>query len=211
MSDYTLGDDLYLGITPSGSYYAVQDDSSDVGRTFLHNLLNLPESPSFNIDVACELSGLKSKAALEFVHWMQEAGFIYGYAEPEAAPSSSIESILPELLKPLSDEGKAILAESQGLYLGAAGYPHEVAEELAALSSNLMAAYARHKEVLKGNLGHRERAWGLIDASGNSEIGFWPLYINDTYFTLIIGGMPQLNQLAFKQLVWALEVRYGQS
>jgi hypothetical protein len=211
MSDYTLGDDLYLGITPSGSYYAVQDDTPDVGRDFLHSLLRLPNSPSFNLDMACELSGLKGKAALEFVHWMQEAGFVYGFAEVESAPKNSIESILPELLKPLSDEGKAILAESRGLYLGAAGYTHEVAEELAALSSNLSAAYARHKEVLKGNLGHRQKAWGLVDANGNSEIGFWPLYINDTYFTLIIGGMPQLNQLAFKQLIWALEVRYGQS
>jgi hypothetical protein len=211
MSDYTLGNDLYLGITPGGSYYAVQDDTPDVGRNFLHNLLSLSETPLFNVDMACKLSGLKRKAALEFVHWMQEAGFIYGYGEMETAPNSSIESILPELLKPLSDEGKAILAESRGLYLGSAGYPHEVAEELAALSANLTAAYTRHKEVLKDNLGHRQKAWGLVDASGNSEIGFWPLYIKGTPFTLIIGGMPQLNQVAFKKLIWALEIRYGQS
>lgn len=210
MSDYTLGDDLYLSITPGGSYYAVQDDTPDAGRSFLHNLLQQPETPLFNVDMACQLSELKRKPALEFVHWMQEAGFIYGHGESEKAPIDSIESILPELLKPLSSDGKAVLAEGRGLYLGAAGYPHEVAEELAALSTNLTAAYARHKEVLKDNLGHRQKAWGLVDANGNSEIGFWPLYIADTRFTLIIGGMPQLNQAAFKQLVWALEIRYGQ-
>ena len=209
MSDYALGDDLYLGITPGGSYYAVQDDAKDAGRSFLHRLLKIPETPQFNVDIACELSGLKRKAALEFVHWMQEAGFIYGNDEQEAAPTDSIESILPSLLKPLSSNGKAVLAEGRGLYLGAAGYPHEVAEELAALSANLTAAYVRHKEVLKDNLGHRQKAWGLIDANGNSEIGFWPIYIGDTRFTLIVGGVPQLNQTAFKELIWALEIRYG--
>lgn len=210
MSDYTLSDDLYLGITPGGSYYAVQDDTPDAGRSFLHRLMQIPDTPKFSVDLACQLSGLKRKPALEFVHWMQEAGFIYGHNERETVSTDSIESILPELLKPLSDEGKVVLAEGRGLYLGAAGYPHEVAEELAALSANLTAAYARHKEVLKDNLGHRQKAWGLIDANGNSEIGFWPLYIGDTRFTLIIGGMPQLNQTAFKQLIWALEIRYGQ-
>ena len=109
----------------------------------------------------------------------------------------------------MSDEGKAILAESRGLYLGCAGFTHEAAEELAALSANLTTVYARHKELLHGNLGYRQRAWGLVDASGNSEVGFWPLYIGQNRFTLIIGGIPQFNQPGFKRLVWALEMRYG--
>jgi hypothetical protein len=211
MSDYILGDNLYLGVTPGGCYYAVQDEQQDAGRDFIHRLMQSPETPLFDVDLARDLTGLKRKPALEFVHWMQEAGFIYGKNEIETAPQDSIEKILPELLKPLSDSGKAILAEGRGLYLGAAGYPHEVAEELAALSANLTAAYVRHKDVLKNNLGHSEKGWGLVDANGNSEIGFWPLFIGDNRFSLIIGGMPQLNQLPFRQLIWALEMRYGKS
>ncbi|QTR45224.1 hypothetical protein J9253_14590 [Thiothrix litoralis] len=209
MSEYILTENLHLSITPAGTYYAVQDNAEEPGRLFLHRLLQEAVTPLFTVDVACELSGYKKKRALEFVHWMQEAGLILGQENSETAPEKTLERLLPKLLRTLSDEGKAILAESRGLYLGSAGFTHEAAEELAALSANLTAVYARHKELLHGNLGYRQRAWGLVDASGNSEVGFWPLYIGQNRFTLIIGGIPQFNQPDFKRLVWALEMRYG--
>ncbi|MEB4593470.1 hypothetical protein VSS37_21005 [Candidatus Thiothrix sp. Deng01] len=209
MSEYILTENLHLGITPGGTFYAVQDSAEEPGRLFLHRLLQEPTTPLFTVDVACELSGYKKKRALEFVHWMQEAGLVQGLDQSESAPEETLERLLPQLLRTMSDEGKAILAESRGLYLGSAGFTHEAAEELAALSANLASVYARHKELLHGNLGYRQHAWGLIDASGNSEVGFWPLYIGQNRFTLIIGGVPQFNQPGFKRLVWALEMRYG--
>lgn len=209
MSEYVLSDNLYLGVTPGGVYYTVQDNHDEPGRAFLHRLLQETQSPLFNTEVACRLSGMKRQRALEFVHWLQEAGLIIGLEQPEQAPQESLERILPNLLRTLSDEGKAVLAESRGLYLGSAGLPHEAAEELAALSANLTAVYARHKALLQGNLRYNQRAWGLVDATGNSELGFWPVYIGNNRFTLIIGGIPQFNQPLFKQLVWALELRYG--
>lgn len=211
MSEYVLTENLYLGISPGGTYYAVQDNANEPGRVFLHRLLQEVETPVFTVDVACELSGQKKKRALEFVHWMQEAGLVLGLEQSETAPQETLERLLPTLLRTLSDDGKAILAESRGLYLGSAGFTHEAAEELAALSANLTSIYARHKELLHGNLGYRQRAWGLVDASGNSEVGFWPLYIGQNRFTLIIGGIPQFNQPGFKRLVWALEMRYGKT
>lgn len=95
---------------------------------------------------------------------MQEAGLIVGLEQPESAPQETLERLLPQLLRTLSDENKAILAESRGLLFSSAGYTHEAAEELAALSANLTAVYSRHKELLQGNLGYRQRAWGLVDA-----------------------------------------------
>lgn len=210
MSDYTSSEDLFMGVTPGGSFYTVQDDTEEFGRQFLHRLLTVDETPSFSLDMAKELSGLSDETeTLEFVHLLQDAGFIYGQQNRQTAPSGSLENMLPGLLQSLSDDGRAVLAEGQGLYLGSSGFPHEAAEELAALSASLTAIYKRHKDVLKGNLGYRQRAWGLIDASGHSEIGFWPLYIGKDRFTLIVGGMPQFNQPAFTQLIWALERRYG--
>lgn len=210
MSDYISRENLFMGVTPGGSFYTVQDDTEEFGREFLHRLLTVDETPSFSLDIAKDLSGLTDETeTLEFVHLLQEAGFIYGQQSSQSAPTGSLESMLPGLLKSLSDDGRAVLAEGQGLYLGSSGFPHEAAEELAALSASLTAIYRRHKDVLKGNLGYRQRAWGLIDAAGNSEIGFWPLYIGKDRFTLIVGGMPQFNQPAFTQLIWALERRYG--
>jgi len=210
MNGFVSSEDLYMGVTPGGSFYTVQSDTNEFGRDFLHRLLTVDETPAFNLEIAQSLSGLNDETeTLEFVHLLQDAGFIYGQQQQESAPDGNLEDLLPSLLQRLSDDGRAVLAEGQGLYLGSSGFPHEAAEELAALSASLTAIYRRHKDVLKGNLGYRQRAWGLIDAAGNSEIGFWPLYIGQDRFTLIVGGMPQLNQPAFTQLVWALERRYG--
>lgn len=208
MSNYIPQQDLYLGVTPAGCYYAAQDHKDEPGRHFLNNILRQLETPLFDLKVACQYSGLKKKNALEFVHWMQDAGFIYGTEEPEDAPQESLETFLPAKLKTLSDEGKVVLAGSQGLYLGAAGFPHEVAEELAALSANLSKVYQHHETLLRGNLGYRHQAWGIVDSSGNSEVGFWPIFIGDDYFTLIVAGMPQFNQNSYKEIIWALSTRY---
>jgi len=45
---------------------------------------------------------------------------------------------------------------------------------------------------------------------GNSQVGFWPIFVGEHRFGLVIGGLPQLNQAALISLVWALMMRYGQ-
>lgn len=208
MSEYILQDQLYLGITPAGAYYATQSTSEEAGRSFLQRLLRTPESPLFNQTVASEYSGLPSKSALEFIHWLQSAGLIFGLEAPEAPPQSRLEALLPDLLPSLSDIGKVTLAEAQGFYLGATGFTHEAAEELAAMTTELTASYNKYSPLLNGNLRLKQRAWGLVDGTGNSEIGFWPVFIDDHVFTLIIEGMPQFNQPSFKELIWGLSIRY---
>ncbi len=208
MSEYILQDNLYLGITPAGSYYAVQDNTDEAGRRFLRRLLQNPETLLLNTQIASEYSGLDEGSSLEFIHWLQNAGLVYGTETIEEAPQERLEDILPNLLRPIADSQKVVIAESQGLYLGAAGFTHEAAEELAAMSTELIKTYDRHKPLLSGNLRLKQRGWGLIDGTGSSEIGFWPLFIGDEVFTLIAEGMPQFNQPAFRQLIWALSIRY---
>ena len=64
MSEYILTENLHLGITPAGTYYAVQDNAEEPSRLFLHRLLQESVTPLFTVDVACELSGYKKKRAL---------------------------------------------------------------------------------------------------------------------------------------------------
>ncbi len=208
MSEYVLQNDLYLGVSPAGSYYAVQEKTDEVGRSFLQRLLQTPETPLFSNKLASEYSNLDKKSSLEFIHWLQTAGLVYGTETPEEAPQDRLEDILPDLLQPVADSGKVVVASSQGLYLGTAGFHHEAAEELAAMSTELIKTYDRHKALLSGNLRLKQRGWGLVDGTGSSEIGFWPLFVGKEVFTLIAEGMPQFNQTAFKQLIWALSIRY---
>lgn len=210
MSSFTLNDGLYINITPRGAYYAIQDSASDVTRSLLIKLLQLEETPDLSADTISEICQMEPDDSYNLLHRMQKLGLVSGQEMIEKAPEDNLESILPELLASLSDSQKVLLAEHSGLYLGASGFPHEAAEELAAISANLSEVYQRHKGLLQGNLGFNQHAWGLIDGAGNSEVGFWPLYVGFNQFTLVIHGMPQLNRPAFKHLVWSLVKRYGQ-
>ena len=209
MSTFELNNNLYINVTPRGAYYAIQDSASDATRNVLIKLLQEDETPPLSIEVVEEITGLKDEEAFNFVDRIQSLGLISGQKESESAPDDNMEDILPELLGSLSDSEKVLLAEHSGLYLGASGFPHEAAEELAAISANLSEVYQRHKGLLQGNLRFNQHAWGLIDAAGNSEVGFWPLYIGYNQFTLVIHGMPQLNRPGFKHLIWSLMKRYG--
>ena len=209
MNTFELNKDLYINVTPRGAYYAIQDSASDATRDVLTKLLRKDETPPLTTEVAEELTGLVGGEAFNFIDRIQSLGLISGQKELENAPDDNMEDILPELLGSLSDSEKALLAEHSGLYLGASGFPHEAAEELAAISANLSEVYQRHKRLLQGNLRFNQHAWGLIDAAGNSEVGFWPLYVGYNQFTLVIHGMPQLNRPGFKHLVWSLMKRYG--
>ena len=209
MSQFTINDGLQLNITPRGAYYAVQDNAEDVTRGILTKLLHEDATLPLNDETISELCDLNIEDTSSLLHRMQTLGLISGQSEAEDAPAANLEDVLPDILGSLSDSKKVLLAEHSGLYLGASGFPHEAAEELAAISANLSEVYERHKGLLNGNLRFNQRAWGLIDAAGNSEVGFWPLYIGYNQFALVIHGMPQLNRPAFKRLVWLLMRRYG--
>ncbi len=210
MGTFTINEGLYINVTPRGAYYAVQDNADDVTRSLLINLLQMDETPILSNETLSEICSLDTDDAFNLLHRIQKLGLISGQETIEEVTEDNLENILPELLASLSDSKKVLLAEHSGLYLGASGFPHEAAEELAAISASLSEVYQRHKGLLQGNLRFNQHAWGLIDAAGNSEVGFWPLYVGYNHFTLVIHGMPQLNRPSFKHLIWSLVKRYGQ-
>ncbi len=209
MTTFTLNNSLYLSVTPQGAYAAVKDTTSDVTKEILVKLLQQDETPLFNKETISEICSIEGDDALDLIHKMQVHGLLSGQKEQELIPETNLEKMLPETLAALTDSKKVLLAESSGLYIGVSGFPHEAAEELAAIGANLSEVYHRHKGLLQGNLRFKQHAWGLIDAAGNNEVGFWPIYLGETQLTLIIHGMPEFNKPEFKRLIWALVKRYG--
>ncbi len=209
MDRYNLTGEYYLHPTPGGAYYATCRNTKETARSFLQRLLQQPETPALTVDMLKEWTGLNEHDGLEFIYRLQTSGFVQGMTTPLRAPEESIELVLPPLLTKLSDEGKAVLAEQRGLQLGAVGYTHEVTEELAALGADLASVQERHAGLLHNNLRTRAEGCGIVSASGYSEIGFWPLYLDVEHFILVVGGLPRFNQAAFTTLVWTLGVRYG--
>jgi hypothetical protein len=104
-----------------------------------------------------------------------------------------------------------LLADDQGFYLATSGFPHEVAEELSALSAELAIIHKRRSGLLMNNMGFDSHAWAIVNAFGNSQIGFWPVFVGKHQFVIVISGIPHFNQPEFVSLIWALSNRYSKS
>ncbi len=207
---YQLLQESHLLPTPLGAYQTVCTPTMGPARQLLLALLVQEQTQVATPEMLQAWSGMDSpEAALELLFRLQDMGLVQGLESPQTAPSGPLQEVLPELIPQLSSSGKALVADNQGLYVATSGFTHEAAEELSALGADLSMLYARHQGLLQRNMGFRQQAWGLVDAAGNSAVGFWPMHIGDTEFMLILGDMPRLNQAAFLNVVWGLCCRYA--
>lgn len=210
MPSYSLTTEYYLLPTPAGAFYAASSDNSEPARNLLFELLSYSQSQQITPErLSSWLNITDQQAALELLYRMQSIGWVQGSTEPRQAPTGMLVETLPTLLPELSTSGKALLADQQGFYLATHGFSHETAEELSALSADLAALHERHRGLLQNNLGLSSSAWAVVDASGNGQLGFWPLYIGEQRFVLILAGMPRFNQPSFVDLIWSLNKRYS--
>ena len=211
MSTYTLIDGLFLYPTPVGTYYAVSSTEENKSRKFLKRLLLQPKTPSLNTETLMDLMGEDNEEkALELLNHCQNLGWVQGVKEIIKSPDGALEELLPPLLANMSEAGKVLLADDQGFYLACHGFPHEVAEELSALSAEIATVHQRRAGLLMNNMGLGSHAWAIVDAFGNSQTGFWPVFIGETRFVIAISGIPHFNQPDFVKLIWALSIRYAQ-
>ncbi len=210
MAHLTLTDNLFLYPSPTGAYFATSDQEENKSRRFLQNLLREKQTPALTIPELIRLTELADEEkTLELLYHCQELGWIQGLKEPLTAPDESLEKYLSPLLPCFSSQEKVLLADEQGFYLACEGFSHEAAEELSALSAELAILHHRRAGLLKNNLGLNNQAWALVNVHGDSQLGFWPIFIGQYRFILVIAGIPYFNKAEFIDLVWALSIRYG--
>jgi hypothetical protein len=173
-------------------------------------MLLQPATQALNFDNLQKLSGFDDPQKCgELLHHCQKLSWIQGLDSEREYPSDLLENILPGLLNKMSENGKVLLSDMQGFYLASHGFPHEVAEELSALSAEIAIVHERRSGLLMNNLGLASHAWAIVDVFGNSQIGFWPLFIGKNRFVIAISGVPHFNQPEFVELIWALSMRYA--
>ena len=210
MSIYTLIDGLFLYPTPVGAYYAVSSNEEDKSRKFLKRLLQQSKTQTLTIEALMDLMNEENEEkALELLNHCQNLGWVQGVNDIMESPEGALEDVLPPLLANISETGKVLLADDQGFYLACHGFPHEVAEELSALSAEIATVHQRRSGLLMNNMGLGSQAWAIVDAFGNSQTGFWPVFIGKTRFVIAISGIPSFNQPDFVKLIWALSIRYA--
>lgn len=204
----SLQANLYPRITPAGAYYAVSNNTASASRTLLHGLLKANADELISAEKLLAWSDTSDiNIALNLLYRLQRLEFLYGDELPSVDNAYLVDEQLPELLGRLSNVGKALLADQNGLYFANAGFHHETAEEVGILASEVVAVGERHQLLLKNNLNIHHTAWGICDPSGQTELTFFPLYIGKNKLILVIGGAPDLNQEAFVSLIKALSNR----
>lgn len=203
---FTLGGDYHLHPTPAGTYFAVSRPEDSPQRRFLLGLLAQDSTPRLTSQWLQSATGLAEAPALGFLHELQALGYVQGLPQPMQAPSEAIHVLFPSLLASLSDEGRALLADAHSLLLAAVGWRHGHCEQLAALCGQLALLQQRHA-ALRAELGLESDGWGLNSAAGFAELTFWPLYVGEVRYHLVVGGQPRFNQQAYTKLVWALAQR----
>lgn len=209
MKKFNLIDNLYIHPTPGGSFYAISTPEIDPSRRLIRSLLQQKSTPPLTLENLKQWVGMDDDDAMGLLHHIQNLGWVQGLESPLQSNDAPLEELLPDMLKVLSDNGKVLLADSMGFYLASSGFPHEVAEELSALSAELANLHERRSGLLINNLGLNGSTWAIVDAVGHSKVGFWPLYIGDQRFVLVMSGVPHLNSPNFVELVWTLFLRYA--
>lgn len=207
MSEYQLTTDVHIIPTPLGAYYAVSNPQPEPARALILGMMSSDTTQAVSIEALSRYTGdtdpLPLLYRMESVHWIE------GRAEAEALAAQHIETDVPQLLSQLSSNGKALLTDIQGFYLANAGFAHELAEDLAIFAAEVASIQSKQSDLIRGNLRLGAPAMAVVDSGGNSELGFWPLYIGEHQFMLIVSGMPLFDRPAYMHLVWALCQRYN--
>lgn len=198
----------FIKITPSGAYYATLDDEPDPSRALLLQFLMADASFPYSDKLVVELSGEDPETSKHLFVSLLERGFVELVPKPMVLINQSIERTLPDLLPRLSSKEKAILADDQGFCLGNVGYDEQHAEQIAALSGDLLSLHGRHKGLLNSQLKLMGESWAIVDPLGQSQLGFWVFQFSQKRFVLALEGIPKFNDEAFIYLVSALARRY---
>lgn len=209
-TQFSLQSELYPKLTPAGAYFAVSGNTDNPSRTFLCGVLGEKKPVNATAEKVqgwAQTDNLDS--AVNILYRLQKLEFIEGVREPDATTTANMESVLPDLLKQLSDTGRALLANDTGLYIAEAGFHHESAEEISALAGEVIRLSEQHALLIRNNLNINQSAWGICDPSGQSHLAFYPLYFGEYKFVLVVAGTPQLQSDAFVKMVEILYQRYG--
>jgi hypothetical protein len=207
MSDYQLKHDVHIIPTPLGAYCAASAPEPDAARSLILGMMANDTTQKVSIETVRQYVG--NNDPLQLLYWMEKSKWIVGRAESDTLPARHIESDLPSLLRQLSSEGMALLADHEGFFLVNAGFTREMAEELALFAAEISRVQDKYSELIRGKLRLAALAMAVTDSGGNSELGCWPLYIGKHHFMLVVSGIPRFDQPAYLHLVWALCRKYS--
>jgi hypothetical protein len=199
----------YIYPTPAGAYYLTQDNSSSWQKEVLKKLFSMPSTPELNHDTLIKLFDCDESQLNNKIEECKALKLIQVIDQPLHVPEGDLVNNLSQLLSVFSNKKNVLLSDSLGFCITHTGFADEMVEEISVLSADIAIMHKRRALEINKELGLKSQAWSIVDASGNSCLGFWPINIEEEVFVLAIEGVPFFNQPAMVSLVWMLYLRYG--
>lgn len=210
-STLSLQSNLYPKVTPAGAFYAVSSPAFSASRILLANILQASVDDHITEQRLLEWAQADDlNTAINLLYRLQRLEFLYGEEKPSSVMMKVTAEQFEGILGQLSDSNRALLVDKDGFYFANIGFNHETAEEVANLASEATRLLEKHSLLVKNNLNIYHNAMGICDPNGQSELTFFPLYVGDVKYILVIAGVPLLNSEAFVTLVRSLYLLTGE-
>ncbi len=203
------GNNQFITLTPIGAYYAINSREDSPLHRLLRYLLKLPVTPRLDEKTLQECS--KHTQIIDILVLVKQAiksRLMMISSQATSISETALETVLPKLFSELANDGKFLLADDQGLCLGQIGFDINAGEQLAALSADIAIIQQRHEAALK-DLNEFGNIWGMINPINKHQVSFWPIFIGNHRFVLVLAQKMSLNQPAFTRLIQILSIRYA--
>lgn len=202
----------YLTPTPGGAYYLAQDGNKNQQKDALVKLFSMDKTPPLTKTTLTQLFGAQDEEQLkQEINNCRKLELIQVIDEERQVPQGNLQSILDGLIGRFSLQNRALLSDSQGFCIYNGGFEEQMSEEISVLSADIAIMHERRAKDIDSKLKLNSQAWSIVDASGNSKLGFWPLHINREVFVLVVEGAPFFNQQVMVDLIWTLYSNYGEN
>lgn len=175
-------------------------------RQFLFHVLQQGASQPASLQQLMAWNGKPEKELKQLVSKMLELDWLRRVEDLEYTHDLFDDSRLAELLRQLSSNDQALLADDQGLLVMNSGFAHENADYLAASSARLLSvnevSRQRNLDLYTGQPWSLTMHWGSLQARAQY------LCLGSARFVLLIAGKRQFDTPAFLELLASLAMRY---
>ncbi len=202
----------YITLTTTGAYFFVSGGLSQVSASLLRWLFSQPESPVFQPETFQKIQEETEVKNPEFsLQELIDKGALQLSEEPAVCPKAPMQEVLPTMLSQLSDAGRAVLVDANGLCIASTGIDSERIAALSALASKLMGALYHAGDDVFHLLNIEYGVTCLYDVMKKNLFTFIPLNLHPNRLIMVSEGQITFSSAIFRDFIWVLWMRYAQT
>lgn len=201
----------YICLTNIGAYLFASGSLVDRQSEVVQWILSQETTPEYSDDTMKFLSSeTHSDNVMTILRSLVKRKAILLSRQPETCPDTPMQEVLPQMLSVLSDSGKAMLVDSQGLSIASVGVDAERIEALSALASKLAASLYHGDSDVFDLLDIEYGLTCLYDIVNKKIFTFVPIMLGSNRLVVVTEGKSVFSGKTFKDFIWVLWNRYSE-